>query len=72
MRRCKDMFNNEANLVNERATLEIMELKANLKWMELVQGKYGEMYLVNGETVLKLTDTQRSYIENRGVRNGIL
>ena len=66
------MFNNEANLVNERATLEIMELKANLKWMELVQGKYGEMYLVNGETVLKLTDTQRSYIESRGVRNGIL
>lgn len=66
------MFNNEANLVNERATIEIMELKANLKWMELVQGKYGEMYLVNGETVLKLTDTQRSYIESRGVRNGIL
>lgn len=66
------MFNNEANLVNERATLEIMELKANLRWMELVQGKYGEMYLVNGETVLKLTDTQRSYIESRGVRNGIL
>lgn len=66
------MFNNEANLINERATLEIMELKANLKWMELVQGKYGEMYLVNGETVLKLTDTQRSYIESRGVRNGIL
>lgn len=66
------MFNNEANLVNERATLEIMELKANLKWMELVQGKYGEMYLVNGETVLKLTDTQRSYIESRGVRNGVL
>lgn len=66
------MFNNEANLVNERATLEIMELKANLKWMELVQGKYGEMYLVNGETVLRLTDTQRSYIESRGVRNGIL
>ena len=66
------MFNNEANLVNERATLEIMELKANLKWMELVQGKYGEMYLVNSETVLKLTDTQRSYIESRGVRNGIL
>ena len=66
------MFNNEANLINEQATLEIMELKANLKWMELVQGKYGEMYLVNGETVLKLTDTQRSYIESRGVRNGIL
>lgn len=66
------MFNNEANLVNERATLEIMELKANLKWMELVQGEYGEMYLVNGESVLKLTDTQRSYIDSRGVRNGVL
>lgn len=66
------MFNNEANLVNERATLEIMELKANLKWMELVQGEYGEMYLVNGESVLKLTDTQRSYIESRGVRHGVL
>ena len=66
------MFNNQANFINEQATTEILQLKEAMRWMELVQGKYGEMYLVNGETVLKLTDTQKNYVQNRGVRNGIL
>lgn len=66
------MFNNQANLMNEQATMEILQLKEAMRWMELVQGEYGEMYLVNGESVLKLTGTQQNYVQNRGVRNGIL
>ena len=59
-------------LMNEKAKLEILELKSKIGWMDLVQGEYGDYYLVNGERVERLTDVQRSYIEGRGVRNGLL
>ena len=61
------MFNNEASLINEQATEEIIILKEAMKWMELIQAETGEMYLTDGEMVVVLTPHQRNFISNRGV-----
>lgn len=61
------VFNNEASLINEQATEEIISLKEAMKWMDLVQTETGEMYLTDGEMVVVLTPHQRNFISNRGV-----
>ena len=61
------VFNNEASLINEQATEEIIALKEAMKWMDLIQTETGEMYLTDGEMVVVLTPHQRNFVSNRGV-----